>query len=316
MTLGKHAAAQLAASPLETAEQFGEGQRLVGVLHHPTPDRQPATLGVILLNASIEHRVGPKRLYTGLARWISACGLPVLRFDYGGLGESRKLAQLPSLDADPALVDTADAMDMMHARLGCERFILFGLCSGGDDAHRMAVADARVVGTILVDVYGYHTRSFWLRYYMDRVFSLRRWGNALRRWAPGLFPTNPDDDAHAATRAVADSFGFFDNPPRKAMAAQLAQLVARDVRQLHVFSGEVSELHNHAGQFRKAFPDVDLGTTHTEEYWPQADHTFSRTEDRIRLLRTIARWLDENYPDACNPAEADQADARQAAATT
>src|SRR6185436_6886506 len=75
-----------------------EGQ-LVGILSYP-PGAQPAarsdTLSpatpaapaFIILNAGVLHRVGPHRLHVILARRIAASGLPSLRLDLGGIGDS------------------------------------------------------------------------------------------------------------------------------------------------------------------------------------------------------------------------------------
>ena len=63
-----------------------EGARLVGSLH--TPHGRAADLGVILLNQGPIDRTGSHRLYIKLAARLTSLGIPVLRFDARGVGES------------------------------------------------------------------------------------------------------------------------------------------------------------------------------------------------------------------------------------
>ena len=70
----------------ERVVEFGDGVQLSGVVTEPSGPAR--STGVLLLGAGLLHRVGPARLHVELARALAAAGLPVLRFDYSGIGES------------------------------------------------------------------------------------------------------------------------------------------------------------------------------------------------------------------------------------
>ncbi len=135
----------------ETAVQFGAAKSLVGILTRPdgcpAPTRAPA---VILLNAGFTHRVGPNRIYVQLARAIAARGLPVLRFDFSGIGDSSSRMDNLPFEASTVL-ETKQAMDYLEAAEDVHAFVLAGICSGADGAVRTACRDPRVVGAVAVN---------------------------------------------------------------------------------------------------------------------------------------------------------------------
>ena len=109
---------------------FGSRRSLAGIV-----TLVPGRLGggpnpfVILLNSGRVHRVGPNRMYVGLARTLAAKGFAVLRFDFSGIGDScddstgRRFHEW-------ARQDVQEAIDYLQGAYGAERCILFGICSG------------------------------------------------------------------------------------------------------------------------------------------------------------------------------------------
>ena len=295
----------------ETAHAFGQDDALIGIIHHAAHaddsaasqhlSDAPGLPGVIILNAGIDSRIGPKRLYVGMARWLASSGLNVIRFDYGGLGESRKSVYTADdthrqdfANVDEALVEARLAMDFLHQQTGVERFIVVGLCSGADDAHRLALLDPRICGVVLIDGYGYRNWRFWLEHYSIRLFSGRRWANFFQRKFPGLFGKGQNLVVDADAQAREDVW-FYAMPKREQMQAQLETLMARGVKLLYIYSGETHEYYNHKNQFRQAFSDIDFGEQLVEHFIPQADHTFTRAADRIELLKHMQRWADAYF---------------------
>jgi len=61
------------------------GNRLLGIV--AAPERETDT-GVIILVGGPQYRVGSHRQFTLLARRLAAAGIPSLRFDYTGMGDS------------------------------------------------------------------------------------------------------------------------------------------------------------------------------------------------------------------------------------
>lgn len=133
------------------------GLTLFGVLHQPEP-ASPG-LAVILLSPGVKMRVGPERLYVRLADFLASLGLPVLRFDCYGLGDSEGTlteTQLRdvygNIEVGRFVNDTIDAMDWMQRRGGPSRFILSGLCGGAITGLLAGARDARVAGLLALGI--------------------------------------------------------------------------------------------------------------------------------------------------------------------
>jgi alpha-beta hydrolase superfamily lysophospholipase len=131
----------------------GAGDRpLFGIL---TPAR--ATGGdrppIILTNAGCVNRSGPHRLYVRMARHWSALGFDVLRVDLSGIGDS---PAAPNTDENvtyppSGLDDLAAAMQVLAARRGAQRFVIAGVCSGGDYAFQLGARDPRVATAVIMN---------------------------------------------------------------------------------------------------------------------------------------------------------------------
>ena len=67
---------------------MGRHKSLVGTLPIVAISAVTAPPTVVLLNAGIVHRVGPNRMHVLLARALAAAGIPSLRFDMSGIGDS------------------------------------------------------------------------------------------------------------------------------------------------------------------------------------------------------------------------------------
>ena len=142
---------------------LGAEANLIGVLSEPdralpspAPPRSTPRPVVILLNAGVLHRVGPHRLHVNLARRLAARGITSLRLDLSGIGDSPSVPGARSF-RESAVADTKAAMDQLAVELGAERFVLFGLCSGADNALATAEVDPRVVGVVVIDPPAYVT---------------------------------------------------------------------------------------------------------------------------------------------------------------
>ena len=129
------------------------GLRLFGILHEPVNRR--SDLAFILLSPGVKMRVGPGRLYLRLTELLVELGVPVLRFDCHGLGDSE--GTLPEeqlrdvygqIEVGRFVDDTIDAMNWMQERTGMSRFILSGLCGGAITGLLAGARDARVAGLL------------------------------------------------------------------------------------------------------------------------------------------------------------------------
>jgi len=142
----------------DPAAPFGEipivfGDRpLFGIL---TPasvaraDRPP----IILTNAGCVNRSGPHRLYVAMARRWAALGFDVLRVDLSGIGDSPAAPDTDENVTYPpsGLDDLAAAMQALSDQRGAQRFVIAGLCSGGDYAFQLGARDPRVATAIIMN---------------------------------------------------------------------------------------------------------------------------------------------------------------------
>ena len=99
----------------ERAVAFGKSA-LSGIV---TPaSGTPQRTGVVFLGAGILHRVGPNRMHVTLARALAAAGLPGLRFDFSGIGESDVCPGQDSYE-ERTRDETQAAMDALAASSTC-----------------------------------------------------------------------------------------------------------------------------------------------------------------------------------------------------
>jgi hypothetical protein len=296
---------------------FGPARSLSGILTEPEGGGagRPA---VLLLNAGLLHRVGPNRLYVTLARRLAALGLPVLRFDYSGLGESE--ARRDALTLEESMLDEGlEAMSFLEAEGVARTFVPMGLCAGAEQSQRLAHADARVVGAVLIDGYAYRTPGYYAREIARHVRSPQSWRRLAER--PGALLR-----VLAPSRAVASSPAPGDRnpggvdfvrefPSREVCREQLETIVGRGVELYLLFTGGgMAELYNHRGQFAATFPSLRDHARIRLDFMPLADHTFTLRGEQDAVVASIAAWAWEMLL-ATAPGEAPSAEAPPAAAS-
>jgi pimeloyl-ACP methyl ester carboxylesterase len=134
--------------------------RRVGVVCEPNGPVRRRGDWVVFLNAGRVRRSGPNRLVTSYARAWARRGLPSLRLDVGGTGDSdgdlRDDEISSPYDAGwyekPSFTeDVADALAWLSAERDARRFDLVGLCSGAEWGYHAAIADERVAGVALIN---------------------------------------------------------------------------------------------------------------------------------------------------------------------
>ncbi|MBE3024633.1 hydrolase 1, exosortase A system-associated [Janthinobacterium sp. BJB1] len=204
------------------AQADAEAQaRMVGILSLPNA---PGPRGVLIVTGGPQYRAGSHRQFVLLARALAARGVPVLRFDLRGMGDSEGAPR----DYRAAAPDIAGALaQFFDAVPALREVVLWGLCDGATAAACHAPQDARVCGLVLLNPWVRSAaglaRATLRHYYLPRLLqgafwrklasgglrpgaslaSLRQVAGAARRPAP----QPPDAPAPALLRALAQFQG-------------------------------------------------------------------------------------------------------------
>ncbi|WP_308858100.1 alpha/beta fold hydrolase [Paenibacillus sp. R14(2021)] len=247
---------------------------LAGVLQYPAVDagvKRPAKLPIVIIaHGFIGNRMGTDRLFVEAAERLTSSGYLVLRFDYGGCGESTGDYGSGGLDELIAqtrtVIDYALSLDLVDA----ERLILLGHSLGGAVAVLTAARDSRVKSLVL--------------------------------WAPVAHPfmdirniigTKAIEEIETAGKADYMHYLF-----TKRFTDSLAQY--QPLTELRGYSGDVLIVH---GTADTVIP-VDYCFLYQKMFWLrkegncdkevilQGDHTFSSKASRDELFGASLRWID------------------------
>lgn len=280
----------------EVVLSIGTRDALVGVYTAPACETHVDAPTVILLNAGVVHRSGPFRLHVEVARRLASLGYPSFRFDLACLGDSAPRSQ-GLTEQEGAERDVRRVMDFLESRHSCRRFVLFGLCSGADNSHAVALKDERVAGLIALDGFAYPTIGFYLRRYARFAHNPRhvyRSGLAkLQRLLAGRaaanLPQETADDEEMEVRIFEREFS-----PRDQVEREIESLTDRGLQALYTYSGGYT-YYNYTGQFFDNFPRLRGSRQIDVAYFPNADHTFLLLEDRQRLIDRVEGWMTTRF---------------------
>jgi alpha/beta superfamily hydrolase len=128
---------------------------LFGILSAPESPR-PTPVAAVFLNAGAVRRIGPNRIWVEASRRWARRGVPTLRIDLDGIGDSDgdagRYRDVGQFYAREELADQIRTLtDELLARTDAERVVLAGLCAGGYWAFRGADRDPRVVAAYLLN---------------------------------------------------------------------------------------------------------------------------------------------------------------------
>jgi uncharacterized protein len=269
---------------------------LVGILHMP---EQSARRGVLIVVGGPQYRIGSHRQFVLLARDLAAQGLPVMRFDHRGIGDSDE----PYVGFEALNHDIAAAIDAFMARCpGLRQVVLWGLCDAASAILFYAHTDPRVAGVVLLNPWvrtpESEARAYLRHYYLHRLaqpefwrhlasgqFQLRRSASALMHMvARGLGTDQPAEPATAGTSArdakplparMADGLAKFKGPVLLVISGQ--DLTAREF-----------EDSARASQFWRRLLDAPRISRRD---LADADHTFSRRVWSDKVGQWTRDWM-------------------------
>lgn len=260
---------------------FGDENGLSGVVASPATAKKAAP-GILLFNAGIVHRIGAHRFNVKLARRLAARGLPSIRFDLSGLGDSAAARPGLALQARTT-ADIRAGVDALAAASKTDRFILIGMCSGADNGYRAALADERIVGLVLLDPYSYANRRAQIERAASKALDVDRWKRAIGRVVGAA--EAPKD---AALEPADNSRPY---PPREEFGRDLAALAARGVDILICYTALVAEHLTRPEHFFETFSDFDFRGRIDVGVDPKVDHTYTELAAQDELFARIEAWL-------------------------
>ena len=278
---------------MESTHCFGQFENMLGVYCEPTQGNSNST-AVIMLTPGMLHHVGPMRLHVQLARQLAEQGVASLRFDLSGIGESLAVAS-QGTSLERARREVGEAMGWLKSRFGFEQFVLFGLCSGADDALATAVHDERVVGVAMIDGCAYRTSRFYrhvlLRKYLPKLLSIRKLQTKLISLLRSRTTAN----------SMPSGVDIREYPEQQIAEQQLRALQARGVRMQFLYTGGAIDNYSYREQFFDMFPTLvqrELASCKATrdsqisvEYLPEADHLVMLQSDRVLLLNKLVSWI-------------------------
>ena len=146
------------------------GSGLVGIVEVP---ERPLPRGVLVVTGGPQYRVGSHRQFTMLARSLSQRGLPVMRFDRRGMGDSEGEPRgFERIDDDIRAAMKEFFMQMPELR----EVVIWGLCDAAAAAALYVATDERVCGLVLFNP--------WVCTQLDRVAVLNKRQAAVDGAAP------------------------------------------------------------------------------------------------------------------------------------
>ncbi len=281
---------------METAHVFGHHENLFGIHTDPSSiskkitDASRSKTAVIMLTAGMLSNVGPSRLHVDLAADLAQQGIGSFRFDLSGIGESLPVAG-QGASVVRAISEVKQAMDFLEREFGYARFMLFGLCSGADDALATALQDNRIIAVCSMDGCGYRTRKHafyatW-RKYLPKVISPFKWIQLGKKW----LHTEPINGSSMPLGSDIREFPCCDQAEK-----EIRSLADRGVRLLFLYTGGVIDYYSYEQQFYDMFPSLQGRSEIKVEYHPQWDHVAFLEEDRLQLVDRVKTWLADMEP--------------------
>lgn len=275
----------------ERAVTFSCGDRkLIGILH--VGENDPFR-GVVIVVGGPQYRVGSHRQFVVMARKFAAEGIPVLRFDYRGMGDSGGSSRtFEAVDED--IRSSIDYLCELYP--GMREVVLLGLCDAASAILMYCTSDTRVRRLVLFNPWvrtpGGEARSYLKHYYLQRLLQKSFWRKVLQ--GEFLFRTSAKEllKAIRRSRAGEDVHGQ-STAVRSFISRMLSGLVGFHYPVLIAISGkdltarEFVDLGRADGQWRKALNKGNV----VQIVLPEADHTMSRRVHLDQACNECLNWL-------------------------
>ncbi len=271
------------------------GETLTGIFH---PGHNDSQVGVVVVVGGPQYRVGSHRQFVLLARALAQSGIPVLRFDYRGMGDSSGEHRI----FENVNEDIGAAVALLVKRALVQNVVIWGLCDAASAALFYAPTDTRVMGLVLLNPWvrteAGMARAYLKHYYVQRFLSRDFWKKVLSgKWRAG-----------ESLKSISDFAGKLQNPPsgERDRISKTKTLPERMLESWENYHGKVLlVLSGNNDYVADEFRDVvkasqrwskllkHSSTTRFE--FTDADHTFSRSEWRNQVSERTRLWISGNF---------------------
>lgn len=265
---------------------------LYGILSLP---EKVISRGVLIVVGGPQYRVGSHRQFALLARDLAAHGVPVMRFDYRGMGDSEgDVRSFENIDDD-----LCAAINKFFKEVpSLKDLVIWGLCDAASAALFYAYQDQRVTGLALLNP--------WVRtdegiakarlkhYYIARFLELEFW----RKIWQGHF--NFTEAAQSLSTNISEALAGKKNQATDD-SCDPAFLPEKMFNGLKRFGGKVLLITSGDDLTAQEFTDLVKASHKWQKLLespnvkrsniPKADHTFSRQEWRDQVACWTREWV-------------------------
>lgn len=257
--------------------------QLLGIVHLAEKQSNVATLIVV---GGPQYRVGSHRQFIQLSRALASHGIPSLRFDYTGMGDSEG----DKKPFDHICDDISAACDVLCKEAQVEKIVIWGLCDAASAAMIYAHKDPRISAVVLLNPWlrsdAAMGKSMIKYYYVQRLLSKSFWRK--------LFSGKVN-----IASSVGDAKGFVkDSMSVQQSATESYQ--SRMQKGLGQFKGKICLILSGVDLTAKEFEQQTLGnktwrplnSAQTQvHHLNKADHTFSSAEFKRQVENITADFI-------------------------
>lgn len=274
-----------------------QGSQLLGVIHQSDDHSE---IGMLIVVGGPQYRVGSHRQFVLLARYLAARGIPVMRFDARGMGDSEgDTRRFDELDAD-----IRSAVDCFMRSENLQRLVIWGLCDAASAALFYAYQDRRVAGLVLLNPWVFTeqgvAKTYLKHYYVQRLFSHEFWRKVFSlKFEPlaslksllGLLKTVMKQKNGESTAVAENAVLVSSQLPLPVRMRECWKHFAKPI--LLILSGRDLT----ADEFREAVQQDEqwqalLKEEHVTRYnVSESDHTFSSAAWREKVAESTLNWI-------------------------
>jgi exosortase A-associated hydrolase 1 len=275
------------------------GANLYGIVSAPANN---AARGVLIVVGGPQYRGGSHRQFMLLASDLAARGVPVMRFDYRGMGDSEGEPRTFEDVGD----DIGSAIDRFFVEMpAMKELVIWGLCDAASAALFYAHRDARVRGLVLLNPWVRTdqgiAKAYLKHYYLARLSDRDLWKKILS----GRFEYRAAAQSVASMCAKVLQMGrpkknTGNTAAHHQVEAQSA-LPDRMLKGLERFKGNVLLIMSGNDLTAKEFLDVvsgsrewkkRLGATNVQRRdLAEANHTFAQRDWRKQVSNWTNEWI-------------------------